>query len=182
MRSSPPGYRLLSVLVGLLAAATVAGAVLLWPGRAPAAPNAGQQDPTRLVDATLTKAVTVPCQADERLAGDAACKDLEAQRADNGQRVRLRGIDWTGDLLRPGRAVRLAVLEQPGQPASYALVHARGEGEPVLSTVADDGGPTPRVVLHVTAEGLERVRQALVRLGIDEPMLPRRSRAQARRH
>jgi uncharacterized membrane protein len=122
MRSSPAGYRFLSVLVALLAVATVVGAVLLWPDRAPGrSPNAGQQDPTKLVDATLTRAVTVPCQADEQVAGDAVCKDLEAQRADNGQRVRLRGVDWTGEGLRPGGKVRLAVLEQPGQPASYAL-------------------------------------------------------------
>jgi uncharacterized membrane protein len=122
MRSSPAGYRFLSVLVALLAVATVVGAVLLWPDRNPGrSPNAGQQDPTKLVDATLTRAVTVPCQADEQVAGDAVCKDLEAQRADNGQRVRLRGVDWTGEGLRPGSKVRLAVLEQPGQPASYAL-------------------------------------------------------------
>jgi uncharacterized membrane protein len=122
MRSSPAGYRFLSVLVALLAVATVVGAVLLWPDRTPGrSPNAGQQDPTKLVDATLTRAVTVPCQADEQVAGDAVCKDLEAQRADNGQRVRLRGVDWTGEGLRPGSKVRLAVLEQPGQPASYAL-------------------------------------------------------------
>jgi hypothetical protein len=102
MRSSPPGYRLLSVLVALLAAATLAGAVLLWPARTPSR-NAGPTDPTKLVDATLTRAVTVPCQADEQVAGNAVCKDLEAQRADNGQRVRLRGIDWTGEGLRTGR-------------------------------------------------------------------------------
>jgi hypothetical protein len=38
------------------------------------------------------------------------------------------------------------------------------------------------VVLHVTADELERVRQALARLGINEPLLPRRARARARRH
>jgi hypothetical protein len=36
-------------------------------------------------------------------------------------------------------------------------------------------------VLHVTADELERVRQALMRLGISEPLLPRRSRSRARR-
>jgi uncharacterized membrane protein len=159
MGSSPPGYRLLSVLVALLAAGTVAGAVLLWPGRAPGrSPNAGQQDPTKLVEATLTRAVAVPCRADEQVAGDAVCKDLEAERADNGQRVRLRGIDWTGDLLRAGRAVRLAVLEQPGQPASYALRDlGRGRSMVVLAAL---------FVAVVVAFGRWQGVRSLVALGI----------------
>jgi uncharacterized membrane protein len=159
MGSSPPGYRLLSVLVALLAAGTVAGAVLLWPGRAPGrSPNAGQQDPTKLVEARLTRAVAVPCRADEQVAGDAVCKDLEAERADNGQRVRLRGIDWTGDLLRAGRAVRLAVLEQPGQPASYALRDlGRGRSMVVLAAL---------FVAVVVAFGRWQGVRSLVALGI----------------
>ena len=159
MRSSPPGYRLLSVLVALLAAGTVAGAVLLWPSRTPGrSPNAGQQDPTRLVEATLTSAVTVPCQADEQVAGNAVCKDLEARRADNGQRVRLRGIDWTGDLLRTGLAVRLAVLEQPGQPASYALRDV-GRGRSMLFLTA-------LFVVVVVAFGRWQGVRSLVALGL----------------
>jgi lysylphosphatidylglycerol synthetase-like protein (DUF2156 family) len=159
MRPSPPGYRLLSVLVALLAAATVAGALLLWPARTPArSANAGPKDPTRLVEATLTRAVTVPCQADEQVAGDAACKDLEAQRADNGQRVRLRGIDWTGNLLQPGRTVRLAVLEQPGQAASYALREI-GRGRSMLVLVA-------LFVAVVVAFGRWQGVRSLVALGI----------------
>jgi hypothetical protein len=35
MRPSPPGYRLLSLLVVLLAVGCVVAGVLLWPGRAP---------------------------------------------------------------------------------------------------------------------------------------------------
>jgi uncharacterized membrane protein len=159
MRSSPAGYRFLSVLVALLAVATVAGAVLLWPGRTPGgSANAGPKDPTRLVEATLTRAVTVPCQADEQVAGDAVCKDLEAQRADNGQRVRLRGVDWTGDLLRAGRQVRLAVLEQPGQPASYALRDV-GRGRSMLFLAA-------LFVIVVVAFGRWQGVRSLVALGL----------------
>ena len=109
MRSSPPGYRLLSLLVVLLAVGCAVAGVLLWPGRTAVRPvNAGQRDPTRLVYATLTRVLTVPCQSDEQIPADAVCKSLEARRADNGRVVKLRAVDWTGDLLRAGRGVRLA--------------------------------------------------------------------------
>ena len=58
----------------------------------------------------------------------------------------------------------------------YAFTYYAYTGIPSFSETS----PTPRVVLHVTADELERVRRALARLGINEPLLPRRSRA--RRH
>ena len=82
MRSSPPGYRLLSVLVALLAAATVAGAVLLWPARAPGRPpNAGPKDPTKLVDATLTASASVKTDDQARWAGHRRKKPVHGYKA-----------------------------------------------------------------------------------------------------
>jgi YibE/F-like protein len=94
------------------------------------------------------------------------------RRGDRGGSLRL-------DLREP---THMELLRRYGSFAPGTAVYARGQAEPVLSTVADDGGPTPRVVLHLTIDELERVRQALTRLGINEPLLPRRARARARRH
>lgn len=163
MRSSPAGYRLLSLLVALLAAGCVGGGVLLWPGRAPAPSADAQRDPTKLVDATLTRAVTVACQPDERVAGDARCKDVEARRADNGRLVRLRAVDWTGDLLHAGRDVRLAVIEQPGQPPSYSLRDV-GRGRSMLLLVA-------LFVGVVVAFGRWQGVRSLVALGISAAVI-----------
>jgi hypothetical protein len=56
-------HRAMLVAVGMLAIAVLAGAVLLWPhgeGNRPAA--AGQRDPTRLVNATLTRVQPLECE------------------------------------------------------------------------------------------------------------------------
>jgi uncharacterized membrane protein len=164
MRSSPPGYRLLSLLVALLAVGSLAAGVLLWPGRTPVRPaNAGQRDPTRLVDATLTRVLTVPCQSDEQIPADAVCKSLEARRADNGRVVKLRAVDWTGDLLHAGRGVRLAVLEQPGQPPYYGLRDV-GRKRPMLLLLA-------LFVGVVVAFGRWQGVRSLVALGISAVVL-----------
>ncbi|HVD16599.1 MAG TPA: hypothetical protein VNK73_19380, partial [Actinomycetota bacterium] len=89
-----------------------------------------------------------------------------------------RGGSLRLDLREP---THLELLRRYGPFAPGTLVYARGLAEPVLSTVAADEGPAPRVVLHVTTDELERVRRALARLGINEPLLPRRARARARR-
>jgi hypothetical protein len=94
------------------------------------------------------------------------------RRGDRGGPLRL-------DLREP---THVELLRRYGPFAPGTLVYAPGQAEPVLSTVTDDEGTTPRVVLHLTTDELERVRQALARLGINEPLLPRRSRARARRH
>jgi uncharacterized membrane protein len=120
VRPVPAGHRILLALVALLAVGVVAGAVLLWPdGRSLVANR--DQDPTRVVGATLTKVTTVPCQQDEQALKNATCAEVEARRADNGRVVRFRASDLTGDTFRTGQRVRLAVLEQPGQPPFYSI-------------------------------------------------------------
>ena len=92
MRSSPPGYRLLSLLVVLLAVGCVVAGVLLWPGRTAVRPvNAGQRDPTRLVYATLTRVLTVPCQSDEQIPADAMLLEAGCGTA---QLTNFLGMDW----------------------------------------------------------------------------------------
>ena len=56
-------HRAMLVAVGVLTLAVLAGAVLLWPrGEANRPTVAGQEDPTRLVSATLTQVQQVPCK------------------------------------------------------------------------------------------------------------------------
>jgi hypothetical protein len=64
-------HRAMLVVVGVLVLAVLAGAVMLWPrGEANRPAVAGQEDPTRLVSATLTQVQQVPCkEADPGLPG-----------------------------------------------------------------------------------------------------------------
>ena len=120
MRPVPAGHRILLALVALLAVGVAAGAVVLWPDGRSLVGNR-DLDPTRIVGATLTRVTTVACQQDEQALKNATCADVEARRADNGQVVRFRAADLTGDTFRAGQRVRLAALEQPGQPPFYGI-------------------------------------------------------------
>ena len=107
-------------VVGALALAVLAGAVALWPhGRL--ARQAGEgADPTRLVDATLTRVQATPCEQAEPGAPGSTCIQVQARQASGGQ-VRFETTDPTGDTFAPGQRVKLAVLEQPGQPPYYNI-------------------------------------------------------------
>ena len=69
-------HRAMLVAVGVLTLAVLAGAVLLWPrGEANRPTVAGQEDPTRLVSATLIQVQQVPCkEADPGLPGSTCIK------------------------------------------------------------------------------------------------------------
>jgi uncharacterized membrane protein len=114
-------HRAMLVVVAVLALAVLAGAVMLWPhGEARRPAVAGQEDPTRLVSATLTQVQQVPCkEADPGLPGS-TCIKVEA-RLDDGKQVRFDTTDPTGASFRAGQQVRLSVLEQEGQPAFYNI-------------------------------------------------------------
>jgi uncharacterized membrane protein len=114
-------HRAMLVVVGVLALAVLAGAVLLWPrGEANRPTVAGQEDPTRLVSATLTQVQQVPCkEADPGLPGS-TCIKVEA-RLDDGKQVHFDTTDPTGATFRAGQRVRLSVLEQEGQPTFYNI-------------------------------------------------------------
>jgi hypothetical protein len=105
----------------VLAVAVVAGAALLWPrGEVNRPAVAGQQDPTRLVSATLTRVQTVPCKEADPGVPSSTCIKVQARLAD-GKQVSFDTTDLTGNTFRAGQKVRLAVLEQEDQPPFYNI-------------------------------------------------------------
>jgi uncharacterized membrane protein len=81
---------------------------------------AGQQDPTRLVSATLTRVQRVPCKEADPGVPSSTCIDVEARLVD-GKQVRFQTTDLTGNTFRTGQRVRLSVLDQEGQPTFYNI-------------------------------------------------------------
>jgi uncharacterized membrane protein len=128
-------HRAMLVLVGLLALAVIAGAALLWPrGEVNQPAAAGQQDPTRLVSATLTRVQTVRCEEADPGVPSSTCINVEARLAD-GKLVRFETTDLTGNTFRAGQRVRLSVLEQEGQPTFYNIRDLE-RTRPMLALVA----------------------------------------------
>ena len=114
-------HRVLLALVAVLALAVLAGGVALWPKGRVAGPAGGDQaDPTRFVAATLTRVQPKPCkQAEPGLPGS-TCIEVEAELA-GGEQVTFETTDPTGETFRAGQRVKLAVLEQEGQPTFYNI-------------------------------------------------------------
>jgi len=94
-------------VVGVIALAVLAGAVVLWPRGELARPApAGQADSTRFVSATLAKVVRLDCEE----------ADPGGARLAGGRQVTFETTDPTGGMFRAGQRVSLAVNEQPGLP------------------------------------------------------------------
>jgi len=93
-------------VVGMIALATLACAVALWPrGELPRPAAAGQPDSTRLVSATLTRVDRVGCpEADPGVPGS-VCIKVTARLAD-GRQVAFDTTDPTGGMFRVGQRVR----------------------------------------------------------------------------
>jgi uncharacterized membrane protein len=114
-------HRVLLVAVGVLAVAVLVGAALLWPrGEVNRPATAGQEDPTRLVSATLTRVERVPCKEADPGVPSSTCINVDARLTD-GKQVRFETTDLTGNTFRAGQQVRLSVLEQEGQPTFYNI-------------------------------------------------------------
>src|SRR5215207_4724561 len=135
MRSSTGRYRVLLAVVGVIALAVLAGAVVLWPRGELARPaGAGQADSTRFVSATLTKVVRLNSEeADPGVPGSICIK--ASARLAGGRQVTFDTTDPTGGLFRAGQRVQLAVAEQPGQPPTY-YIQALERGRPMLVLMA----------------------------------------------
>jgi len=104
-------YRAMLVAVGMLALAVIAGAVLLWPrGEVNRPAVTGQEDPTRLVSATLTRVQQVPCKGADPGVPSSTCINVEARLAD-GKQVRFDTTDSTGNTFRASQQVRLSILD-----------------------------------------------------------------------
>jgi uncharacterized membrane protein len=114
-------HRAMLAVVGMLALGVVVGAVLLWPrGEVHRPAAAGQQDPTQLVSATLTRVQPLECEEADPGVPSSTCIKVEARLAD-GKQVRFETTDLTGSTFRAGQQVTLSVQEQEGQPAFYNI-------------------------------------------------------------
>jgi uncharacterized membrane protein len=114
-------HRLLLVVVAVLGLAVLAGGVALWPRGEVARPAAaGQEDPTRIVAATLAQVREVPCEQPDPAAPRSTCVEVEAELA-GGRRVSFETTDPTGDTFRAGQRVKVSILEQEGQPTFYNI-------------------------------------------------------------
>jgi uncharacterized membrane protein len=114
-------HRMMLVAVGVLALGVAVGAALLWPhGEVSGPAAAGQQDPTRLVSATLTRVQPLECEEADPGVPSSTCIRVEARLAD-GKQVRFDTTDLTGNTFRAGQRVRLSVLEREGQPPFYNI-------------------------------------------------------------
>jgi uncharacterized membrane protein len=158
MHSSEGRYRAMLAVVGVIALATLASAVALWPrGELPRPAAAGQPDSTQLAPATLTKVDRVDCpQADPGVPGS-VCIKVTARLAD-GRQVSFDTTDPTGGTFQAGQRVRLAISEQPGQPPYYNIQDLE-RGRPMAALAA-------LFVLAVVAFGRWQGIRSLVGLGL----------------
>jgi hypothetical protein len=69
---------------------------------------AGQQDPTQLVSATLTRVQPLECEEADPGVPSSICIRVEARLAD-GKQVRFETTDLTGTTFRAGQQVTLSV-------------------------------------------------------------------------
>jgi uncharacterized membrane protein len=128
-------HRAMLVVVSVLALAVLAGAIALWPrGEAARPVEAGQEDRTRVLSATLTRLQDVRCEQPDPAAPQSTCVRVEAELAD-GRRVSFETTDPTGDTFRVGQRVKLAELEQEGQ-ATYYNIRDLERTRPMLVLVA----------------------------------------------
>jgi uncharacterized membrane protein len=122
-------------VVGVIALAVLAGAVVLWPRGELALPaTAGQADSTRFVSATLAKVVRLDCEEADPGVPGSICIKVTARLA-GGRQVTFDTTDPTGGMFRAGQRVSLAVSEQPGLPTSYSIQDLE-RGRPLLILVA----------------------------------------------
>jgi uncharacterized membrane protein len=122
-------------VVGVIALAVLAGAVVLWPRGELALPaTAGQADSTRFVSATLAKVVRLDCEEADPGVPGSVCIKVTARLA-GGRQVTFDTTDPTGGMFRAGQRVSLAVSEQPGLPTSYSIQDLE-RGRPLLVLAA----------------------------------------------
>jgi uncharacterized membrane protein len=145
-------------VVGVIALAVLACAAALWPrGELPKPAAGGQADSTQLVSATLTKVARVDChEADPGVPGS-VCIKVTARLA-SGRQVAFDTTDPTGGMFQADQKVRLAVVEQPGQPPYYNIQDLE-RGRPLLALAA-------LFVAAVVAFGRWQGVRSLVGLGL----------------
>lgn len=116
------------VVLGLVA---VAGIALLWPGdvRDTADEDLGPVEESELVDAHLVEVTEVPDELEDefRFLPGAITVEITAEIEATGELVTFEMMDDTGDLFAAGQRVRLAPIELPEQPTTYAIADFQRE-------------------------------------------------------
>ena len=135
MRGGLTHQRLL-VVVGVLAAGALIGLVILWPRGDPALPPAATAQTTELLDATLEQVVELPALSDDvTLLPGSVDVEVTARIDATGETVTFVTTDETGSTYRSGQRVKLAAIDQPGQPTTYFVSDFR-RGGPLAVLVA----------------------------------------------
>lgn len=123
-------------VVALVAVAAAVGLVLLWPGDTDVVDDPVPGSGTEEVDATLLEVRELAPDPDDVAMTPGATRVEIAARVDStGEVVRFEMVDETGDMFAAGQAVKLAVMEQPDQPTTYAVSDFQ-RGGPLLLLAA----------------------------------------------
>ncbi|MEX0659403.1 MAG: YibE/F family protein [Egibacteraceae bacterium] len=136
---APPGtqrwvvwasHRTLLGVVGALSLLALVGIAVLWPPDDVAVEEDVEQgQTTELVDAVLLDVTEVPDPFEDTfgLLPEAVNVEITARLEETGETVTFEMIDETGQLFAAGQRVRLAAIETPGQPVTYAVADFRRE-------------------------------------------------------
>lgn len=122
-------------LVALVAVAAVVGLAVLWPGDADVVEEPVPGSSTEEVDATLLDVSELaPDPDDVAMTPGARRVEIAARVESTGEVVRFEMVDETGDMFAAGQAVKLAVMDQPDQPTTYAVSDFQRGGPLLLLT------------------------------------------------
>ena len=122
-------HQRLLVVVGVLAAAALVGLVVLWPRGEPELAPVSAAQTTQLVEATLLEVVELPALPDDvALLPGSTDVEVTARLDATGETVTFVTTDETGSTYRAGQRVKLAAIEQPGQPTTYFVSDFRRGG------------------------------------------------------
>lgn len=123
-------------LVALVAVAAAVGLAALWPGDADVAEEPVPGSSTEEVDATLLEVRELAEDPDDiAMTPGAERVEIAARVQSTGEVVRFEMVDETGDMFAAGQAVKLAVMDQPDQPTTYAVSDFQ-RGRPLLLLTA----------------------------------------------
>jgi len=123
-------HRTLLVVVAALTLVAAGGIAALWPrGDVGVEEEPGAGQTTELVDAVLLEVTEVedPFADAFGLLPDAVNVEITARLETTGEVVTFEMVDDTGSLFAAGQRVRLAAIETPEQPVTYAVADFRRE-------------------------------------------------------
>ncbi len=122
-------HRTLLAVVGVVAAAALAGMAALWPsGGAPVPPTVDSGQTARNADATIVAAREIAGgRGLEFLPDSARNLRLVVRLDETGEELTFEQVDETGRTFGVGQAVELAIVDTEGQPQQIAITDFRRE-------------------------------------------------------